>query len=335
MSFFLDYIAGKLANNPPGTYFDLARFKLFEEIDQLFSNDSFLYSGESYRRGRRQYLMHNPVKDLYEYQIEKALEEIETFKVDEGLVAWQFYNMGYVVKTPSATIGFDVVRGLRSYHWVWDVPDWIVPRVADSLDALFVTHYHRDHCDQEIIERMLAAGKPVFVPEGCRVRTRYRDRLTRARHHASFDIPAMHVTSYRGRHIYRESPFDLPLTAYEVITAEGKKIFFTGDLDYTSGETYPFKEDIDLLMLHCGGISPLYDDQNPNDLGDDDDAFFIGLQKFKTKYVIAGHLAELGHPLGGGRERYMTAFDIFFQLVERRSTLFLVMFWGEHYHFPV
>ncbi len=199
MLFSLEQIATKLAVHPPDTRFDKDRFKLFEDIDRYLTDDSMLHSGKAYSRGRRRYLVDNPVKRLYESLLLKALDQIERARIDDGLMVWQFYNMGYVVKTPTVTMGFDVIKGLRSYQWEWDVPDWIVSRLAGCLDVLFVTHQHRDHCDKDIVNQMLKTGKPVFVPEDCGVRFRKRGRLTYAGHHAGYNLLGLQVTSYRGR----------------------------------------------------------------------------------------------------------------------------------------
>lgn len=349
MDFKLGYIAERLRLYPPCPYFVKERFEIFKEIDRIFMNGSLTSKGGDFDiGGENRRVKVNPIKDLYVHQMDKALSEIATCKVGKGMVVWQLYNMGYIVKTPTITIGFDVVRGLRRHNWEWEIPGEILSKLARCMDVLFVTHYidryhthpsstwlHADHCDEEIVKLMQRDGKPVFIPTGHETYFNYSEKFIYAGHHQSFDLLGMHITSYGGSHVYQDNPFETPLMVYEVINKEGKKIFFTGDLDYTSGSAVPYKDNIDILFLRCGGISPLYDDRNPYDLGDDEDAFYLGLQEFKTKIAIAGHLAEMSHPPGGGRESYLMAFDIFSQLAGKINIKYLIMFWGEKFYCDV
>ncbi len=345
----LVWLVRQLTEHPPSTTPDPQRLAALEALDHiLMDGRATSQYGAFDVGGKNRSPAANPIKEVYEQQMFKALQDITTTRITSGVRVWQLYNMGYVVKTPKVTIGFDVVRGLRWHDWGWDVRSELVEGLAHCLDLLLVSHYvdnyhnhpaetwrHVDHYDEAIAELMLSGGKPVFIPTGHEAWFDHDPRFTYAGHHQSYDVRGLHITSYGGRHLYQDNPFDTPQMLYEVITSEGKKLFFTGDFDYTSGESFPYKDDIDILVLHTGGISPLYDDHNPHDLGDDDDAFMLGLQRFKTKFVVAGHLAELSHPPGGGRESYQMAADIFRQLLHQGRGRFVVMFWGEQFHFPV
>jgi hypothetical protein len=77
------------------------------------------------------------------------------------------YNMGFVVKSPKATIAFDIHPG-----WVFHTPMTCAQqrRLAGLLDAAFVSHWHPDHLSRRVLGRMNAAGKalvfsPTFVME--------------------------------------------------------------------------------------------------------------------------------------------------------------------------
>ena len=341
-------LAQLLADHPPTVSLDDQRLAVFRELDRILLDGRLTSAGGAFDiGGPGRSPEANPIKELYEYQMRKALSEIETARVDQGIAVWQLYNMGYIFKTPEVTFGIDVVSGPISHDWRWPIPEDIVTRLTDCIDLLLVTHnidnyrthpwvtwYHTDHCDRTIVDGMLRSGKPVFIPTGHEPFSANNPQLTFAGHHQSHDVLGLHVTSYGGRHAYQDNPFDTPHVLYEVITPSDDKVFFTGDFDYTSGETYPYKHDIDILILHSGGVSPLYDDQNPNDLGDDDDAFFLGMQRFRSRFVVAGHLGELTHPPGGGRESYLMACDIFRQLLGNADTRVVVMFWGEKIVIP-
>lgn len=353
----LEYIAEGLKKHPPLPYFFKERFEIFKEIDRIFMDGALTSKGGNFDiGGANRQAKANPILDLYVHQMRKALSEIESCKVEEGVVVWQLYNMGYIIKTPGVTMGFDVVGGLRWADWGWDVPAEIISGLSRSMDVLFVTHYidnyyahpsstwrHVDHCDKEIIDLMQKEGKPVFIPTGHEAYFENEKDMIYAQHHRSVDILGLHVTSYGGPHVYQDNPFDTPLMVYEVITKEGKKLFFTGDFDYTLCTTVPYRDNIDVLFLRCGGVSPLYDEDHPYDLGElskafyfggDSDAFYFGLEEFDSKFVVAGHLAEMSHPPGGGRESYTASFDVFnkLKLAGEDDLKYLIMFWGEKYH---
>jgi hypothetical protein len=81
---------------------------------------------------------------------EKALDEIRSTRVREGLAVWFVYNMGYVFKTPRACFGIDLDgRG--------------VERLAPDLDFLLNTHEHGDHVHEPLLRAMFALNKPVVT----------------------------------------------------------------------------------------------------------------------------------------------------------------------------
>ncbi len=348
MDLKLRYIADWLEEYPPKPYFTAERLEIFKEIDRILLDGTLTHQGGEFDIGdENRQVKNNPIRDLYVHQMLKALQEIESCTVKTDVVVWQLYNMGYIIKTPTVTMGFDVVRGLKKHNWGWNIPDEILRGLVRCLDVLFVTHYadhyhehtdtwwHTDHCDTGIVSLMQKAGKHVVLPAGNENYFEKYEHTVFAGDDQSISLPGMEVTSYAGPHVYQDNPVETPLRVFKVVTGEGKKILFTGDFDYIAESSVPHQTDLDILFLRCGGVSPLYDDQNPYDLGDDEDAFHIGTQEFKTKYVVAGHLGELSHPTGGGRESYETAFKIFARFADTVKINRLILFWGEKYHFEI
>ena len=83
---------------------------------------------------------------------EAVLADIRATTVKKGLAVWHIYNMGYVFKSPDVCFGIDLVlRGAA--------------RLAEDLDFLLVTHSHDDHQCKELLDAMIAAGKPVVTRE--------------------------------------------------------------------------------------------------------------------------------------------------------------------------
>ncbi len=345
MDLKLGYIADWLEEYPPRPYFTAERLKLFQEIDRILLDGKLTSQGGEFDIGdENRQVKNNPIRDLYVHQILKAIEEIETCTVKTGVIIWQLYNMGYIVKTPTLTIGFDVVRGLKQYNWGWEIPEDIPLGLVRCMDVLLVSHYvdhyhghastwwHTDHCDTGIVSLMREAGKRIILPAGNENYFENHEHTVFAGDDQKISLPGMKVTSYAGPHVYQDNPSETPLRVYKVVTGEGNTIFFTGDFDYIAKSSVPHQRDLDILFLRCGGVSPLYDDQNPYDLGDDEDAFRLGTREFKTKYVVAAHLGELSHPPGGGRESYAAAFKIFTKFAETVNLNQLILFWGEKYH---
>jgi len=92
----------------------------------------------------------NPVLSCYRFAFDHALEGVKNEKVENGTVAiWLFYNMGYVVKTPSGCFGVDI-----NHRWA--------EKLAPYLDFLCVTHNHADHISTGLMQAMYDAGKPVI-----------------------------------------------------------------------------------------------------------------------------------------------------------------------------
>lgn len=95
-------------------------------------------------------LEQEPVLYALRQGCDRAIDDIRRTRVVKGVAVWHFYNMGYVFKTPDACFGIDL--HLRR-----------APRLADTLDFLLVTHRHSDHVSLELIDAMVAAGKPVVT----------------------------------------------------------------------------------------------------------------------------------------------------------------------------
>jgi len=118
-------------------------------------------------RGRHSRAWKRAVGAHFQRQMNKALDEIASTRVDRGVRIWRMYNMGFVVKSPKATIAFDIHPG-----WVFDTPMTAAQqgRLAALLDAAFVSHWHPDHLSRPVLGQMNAVGKmlvfsPTFVME--------------------------------------------------------------------------------------------------------------------------------------------------------------------------
>ena len=82
-------------------------------------------------------------------RLQRTIEEIEHWEVREGARIWRLYNMGFVVRTPTATLGMDLVGGWRlesdgelAYYGISE--EWS-SRLADQLDVLTISQSPGSH----------------------------------------------------------------------------------------------------------------------------------------------------------------------------------------------
>lgn len=91
-----------------------------------------------------------PLLKYYRQSFERIVEDVRTLKVATGSVAiWSVYNMGYVVKTPSVCFAIDIFHKYAE-------------KLEPYLDFMCITHNHSDHYSKPLIDKMLAANKPVL-----------------------------------------------------------------------------------------------------------------------------------------------------------------------------
>ena len=104
------------------------------------------------------------VKKFFHRRLENTMKEIERITVSEGAIIWKLYNHGFVVRTATVTIGFDLVRGRLWQVKDFELPDEVLERIARQCDVLFISHRHGDHADEFVAQCFLDQGKPVVAP---------------------------------------------------------------------------------------------------------------------------------------------------------------------------
>ena len=73
---------------------------------------------------------------------------------------YKLYNDGFIVKTPTVTVAFDVVTG-STFHMI---PDTLMKRLVDQCDIMFISHKHPDHADAKVVKLFTDSGKQVVAP---------------------------------------------------------------------------------------------------------------------------------------------------------------------------
>ena len=259
-----------------------------------------------------------PVQDFYHSSMRNAADEMERTRISRGAIIWKLYDHGFVVRTPSVTVGFDLIRGVLPGVDGFGVPDDLMVRIAEQCDVLFVSHWHPDHADSLVIWSFLDSGKPVVAPAVAGADSAFRGAITHLER-AEHAVQELEIQNGRGR---------LQLVVYPghqgeslennvtlVFSPEGISFCHTGDQsnsdDFAWIDEVRDHHRVDVLMPNCWTT---------------DTARFT--RGFNPGLIIPGHENELGHSIDH-REPFWLTYDRFYRSPYR----VLVMAWGEFFHY--
>ena len=270
-----------------------------------------------------------PVQSFFKKRMKNAINDIEMTEVAEGARIWKMYNHGFVVRTRSVTIGFDLVRGKSVQVEEFSIENDDMERLIHQCDVLFISHYHGDHAEEWVAQTFIDQGKPVVTPSGV-----WSDKLihTHITHldRVAHEIQALPVKNgqltlkvvvYPG-HQGSEIENNVSL----VITPEGFSFSQTGDQsnddDFSWIDHVHKNHQVDVLMPNCWTT----------------DIVRVA-EGFNPSIIITGHENEMGHTIDH-REPYWltyqrkTGSDRFggSKNVGYDHPLIL-MAWGESYHY--
>ena len=257
------------------------------------------------------------MREFCNSRMEKVVAELQK-PVKKGMKIYRVYNQGFVARTKSVTIAFDLVRGTylaRRQHADTDyriVTDAQMDAIIEQCDVMFLSHNHTDHLDRWAIDKFIAAGKPVIAQPEILPNV---DGVTHWR--AEGDIFESDLLLKNGERLQVKifPGFQQPaLNNVPVITTPEKyTVCHTGDL-WDKGKTWDWvltvKDNapkIDALIINCWTPKILE-----------------ALKGFDPRYVFTGHENEMGHTIGH-REAYWFTFD----KLKTTEYPYVVMAWGE------
>lgn len=228
------------------------------------------------------------INSIYQPACDEMLDEIRNARVDSGVRIWKVYNMGFIVKTPNHTWGFDVRSGntiTRKF-----TPDQLA-KLVGILDVLFLSHNHADHVGADLVREMVRAGKTVVRPTDDTVSELNGDPHLRnlyGRFGKAVKVDGLLVRAFPG---YQEIPNqEVPCCVYAV-TADGITVTHNGDNQspqpYELLEKAQIKPDV-MLVNSWSGFAPC-------------------LKAGKPKLALIGHEHELKHKVSG-RDPWATVF---------------------------
>jgi len=261
------------------------------------------------------------VREFYRARMEKAVGEIESTRVSDGVRIWKLYNHGFLIRTPTVSLAFDIVPGAAQEGLFIQEP--LLARLARQADILFISHLHSDHASSPVARLFLEQGKPVVAPEGLWAdRPELASKLTYPKRSAQI---AHRITAREGRVALQFKAYPghqgekVVNNVYLVSTPEGFTVVHTGD---QSGSEDPagdfswiahigYQHQVDVLLPNCWTTDLLRMARGVN-----------------PKLIITGHENEMGHVVAH-REDYTQTYNRLFGT----PYPYLVMGWGESFHY--
>lgn len=259
------------------------------------------------------------VQEFFLRQIENAVEEIKTVKVEKGAVIWKLYNHTFIVKTPSVTIGFDIQRGTVGVE-NFRLKQELIQRLVGAVDILFISHNHDDHTDIMVAEMFIAQNKPVVSPPdvfaGLPVYKNIVHPERKANELQEVNLPSkgikLKIITYPGHQGEK-----MLNNVYLVFTPEGLSFSHTGDQSNIAdfewidriGDNYK----VDVLMTNSWAYYP--DQRLP--------------KGFRPGLIIPGHENELGHTIDHREPFWLN----YVRLSGPLSFPWVQMAWGEKFQY--
>ena len=259
-----------------------------------------------------------PVQEFFHSRLERAINEIENTHIDEGAMIWKLYNHGWIVRTATVTIGFDLVRGRLVRIEGFGVADEVMERAARQCDVLFISHRHADHADEWVAQTFINQDKPVVAPPEVWADRPISEKITHLEREAhtlqSLQIQngkrELKVVIYPG---HQGSNVQCNVTL--VFTPEGMSFAQTGDQsndeDFTWIDEVGKRHRVDVLMPNCWTTD------------------IVRLARgFEPELISTGHENEMGHTIDHREPNWLT-----YRRMRQSTYPLLLMTWGEKFHY--
>ncbi len=300
-------------------YLNKQAFQMFNLVDQALTENPPVPGAPMVRKlalynldamlHETKYDNSEPFNGFITSRINKVIADLSN-PVKKGMKVYKIYNDGFIARTASVTIAFDVVRGACKGQKL--ISDALIQRIVDQCDVLFLTHNHGDHVDPVVVDMFLKAGKKVVAP------TNVLPGKKEILHERSDKMIDKKLNLDKNKSvrvkIFPGNQDDLMNNLYVVTTAEKKTVAHVGD-QYNKEDMewiVNIRQDIprpDVLIVNCWT-------HRMSDL----------VNGFDPELVITGHENEMGHTID-----HREAFWLTFGKMEQISKKYLVMGWGEWY----
>ncbi len=245
------------------------------------------------------------ILDFVEDAFDRVLTGVKNDQVPPGQVyIYYVYNLGYVIKTPTLTIGLDIChrRG-----------EELVP----YLDLAVITHNHEDHCTQHFINAVNKAKKHLICNfhSGSAAKLPYGPGYSKEPYR-ELHMPGLTIRTYESDHLtYQWFKYNMPVE-FDLKTGDKECVIFSGG------------DSCDTMQLKCSKAPDIYI-AHPRVGGD----IIHGALLLGAKCTFISHLMELQH-------RTYHAFNYKVGYSEQKLLLTnhligAVPHWGDKYVWPL
>ena len=260
------------------------------------------------------------VQRFIRQQAERMIHEIRTDTVESGCHVWKPYDHGWIVKTREHCWAHDFTEGYGAAV----MTDEQIAAIVGKIEALFVSHWHRDHASPTVFRHALEAGVPIYIApmwEGGEVPAEFADQ---SNFHVldvnRWTMPGQSGTTPTGI-TWRALPGhqDHRPNAMFLVEVDGFVVLQSGDqyndddcawVDRIGKDLAAEDVRVDLLLTWLPQLQRIAKGVNP-------------------RFVIPGHENELGH-MFEHREPYDQSYE---KLVEVDIPSY-VLAWGERVRLP-
>lgn len=298
-------------------YFNNQAFKMFDLIDSALTENDPSTGNAMVRKlalcnldvmlHESRYDNSEPLIQFISSRINKVIADLAC-PINGRMRIYKIYNDGFIVRTSSTIIAFDLVRGLCNGKTL--IADNLMKSLAECCDILFVTHNHSDHADPVIANMFINADKPVIAPPEV-----WADNAN-VTHWRSDKLLDKQVNLKKGQSlrvkILPGHQDELQNNIYVVTTVEGLTVAHTGDqyLKEDMEWLVNIKREIprpDVMTIICWAAQ----------MKD-----FI--EAFAPKVIVTAHENEMGHSIDHREAYWLT-----YQKMEKMSCPYYILSWGE------
>jgi L-ascorbate metabolism protein UlaG (beta-lactamase superfamily) len=261
-------------------------------------------------------LLHDPrldtsvsIKSFIEDRHLQVLGFLKKPNAGKQIQVLKTYNHGFIVKTASLTIAFDLVFPRVGQRKL--MSDSLMKDLVRQCDVLFVSHVHGDHADLDVAKYFAEMNKPVYTPpamwEGI------SDRFISVRHEVNADTAIVIKGKKLVFSAYPGHQDNVLNNMYAVTMPEGLTFMHTGDQYHKQDlewiKSIRNSRTVDVLLLH-NWVSDI--EQVVAGIG--------------PRLVISGHENEMAHSIDHREPYWLT-----YRRMGNIGLPFVVMAWGERY----
>ena len=99
------------------------------------------------------------IKDFLASRVDRVLSDLEKpMNKNERVKIYKIYNDGFVIRSREVTIAVDLCGKSGTL-----IADEQMRRLVAYCEALFITHNHSDHCDDNVVSMFTVDEKPVYA----------------------------------------------------------------------------------------------------------------------------------------------------------------------------